>query len=373
MTRRGTSAAGLLCLTLASSGGLLLTAPSPAPDEWKRGSLASARLSPERLQAMEAAIRSGELKKIQSVVIARDGRLVYEGYFGGANAGTLMDVRSASKTVTSMLVGIAIDRGLLAGVQAKILSFFREKKPVANPDPRKEQMTVEDFLTMSSLLECDDWNDHSRGNEENMYTIEDWVKFTLDLPIKGFAPWAVKPQDSPYGRSFSYCTAGVFVLGQVVATAAKMPVERFAAETLFAPLDIRDAKWPFSPLGLAQTGGGLRLSSSDYAKLGQLYLDGGTWSGQRVVSEAWVRESVKPHVRIDDDTEYGYLWWLRSFGPPEKRQAAWAMQGNGGNKIVVLPALHMVVVVTSNNYNTRGMHEQTDRIVSEFVLGALKP
>ena len=104
-----------------------------------------------------------------------------------------------------------------------------------------------------------------------------------------------------------------------------------------------------------------------------LYLDGGARAGKRVVSEAWVKASVKPLVRIDDDTEYGYLWWLRSFGPPEKRQAAWAMQGNGGNKIVVFPALRMVVVVTSNNYNTRGMHEQTDRIVNEFVLGALEP
>jgi len=365
--------ARLLGLVLVCCRGFLAAADLPAADGWQRGSLEDAKLAPARFQALEAAVQSGELKKIQSVLVVRDGKLVYERYFNGADAGTLMDVRSASKTVTSILVGIAIDRGMLPGVEAKILPFFPEKRPLANPDPRKEQITVEDFLTMSSLLECDDWNDQSRGNEEKMYIIEDWVKFTLDLPIKGFAPWATRPKDSPYGRSFSYCTAGVFVLGQVVAKAAKVPVDRFAAETLFGPLGIRGATWPYSPLDLAQTGGGLRLASADYAKLGQLFLDGGSWAGKRVVSEAWVRESVKPHVRIDADTEYGYLWWLRSFGPKEKPHTAWAMQGNGGNKIVVLPALRMVVVVTSNNYNTRGMHEQTDRIVNDFVLGALEP
>jgi CubicO group peptidase (beta-lactamase class C family) len=367
--RRGAS---LALLALAVIPASVRAADGAAADEWRRGSLEAAKLSPAKLQAMEAAIRSGELKKIQSVVIVRDGQLVYEGYFNGTGPGTLMDVRSASKTVTSILAGIAIDRGLLAGVQTKVLPFFPEKKPLANSDPRKEQITVEDFLTMSSLLECDDWNNFSRGNEERMYPVEDWVKFALDLPIRGFPSWAGRPQDSPYGRSFSYCTAGVFVLGQVVAKAAKMPVERFAQQALFDPLGIREAQWPFSPLGLAQTGGGLRLTSSDYAKLGELYLDGGTWRGKRLVSEAWVKESIRPHVRVDDDTEYGYLWWLRSFGPPGKRQAAWAMQGNGGNKVVVLPALRMVVVVTSNNYNTRGMHEQTDRIVNE-VLGAVEP
>jgi CubicO group peptidase (beta-lactamase class C family) len=363
----------LLCLALTCLPGLLRAADLPVTDGWQRGSLEHARLAPARFHALEAAITSGELKKIQSVLVVRDGKLVYEGYFNGADARTLMDVRSASKTVTSMLVGIAIDRGMLSGAQAKIVPFFPDKQPLANPDRRKDQITVEDFLTMSSLLECDDWNDHSRGNEEKMYIIEDWVRFTLDLPIKGFAPWATRPQDSPYGRSFSYCTAGVFVLGQVVARAAKVPVDRFAAETLFAPLGIRNVKWPYSPLGEAQTGGGLRLASADFAKLGQLYLDGGSWAGKRVVSEAWVKDSVRPHVRIDADTEYGYLWWLRSFGPKEKPQVAWAMQGNGGNKIVVLPALRMVVVVTSNNYNTRGMHEQTDRILNEFVLAALEP
>jgi len=341
--------------------------------DWRRITQVEAGLSSAKLEALENAIRSGELKKIRSVLVARHGALAYEAYFNGTEASTPIDVRSAAKTVTSILVGIAIDQKKLSGVSARVLPFFPEKTPLANPDPRKEAITVEDLLTMSSLLECDDSNNFSRGNEERMYLIEDWAKFALDLPVKGFPPWETKPKDSPYGRSFSYCTAGVFLLGQVVAKAVRMPVDRFAADTLFGPLGVTEVRWPYSPLGLAQTGGGLRLTTRDYAKLGQLYLGGGMWNGKRIISADWIRESVRPHVRVDDDTEYGYLWWLRLFGPPNRKHAAYLMAGNGGNKVAVFPDLDMVVVVTSNNFNTKAMHEQTDRILSEYILPGLEP
>jgi CubicO group peptidase (beta-lactamase class C family) len=348
-----------------------LSAQGPPPD-WQRISASDAGLAAAKLDALESAIRSGELQKIRSVLVVRHSALAYEGYFNSTEASTTIDVRSAAKTVTSMLVGIAIDKKKIPGVSARVLQYFPEKLPLANSDPRKEAITVEDLLTMSSLLECDDENRFSRGNEERMYLIEDWAKFALDLPIKGFPPWETKPKDSPYGRSFSYCTAGVFLLGQVVAKATRMPVDQFAAETLLGPLGITDVHWPYSPLDLAQTGGGLRLTTRDYAKLGQLYLSGGLWNGKRLISAEWIRESVRPHVRVDGETEYGYLWWLRSFGTSDRKHAAYLMSGNGGNKVAVFPDLDMVVVVTSNNFNTKGMHEQTDRILSDFILAALE-
>lgn len=270
-----------------------------------------------------------------------------------------------------MLVGIAIDKGLLAGVDVPILPFFPDKQPVQNADPRKAKITIEDFLTMSSLLECDDWNDFSRGNEERMYVIEDWIQFTLDLPIKGFPSWVKKPSEAPYGRSFSYCTAGATTLGGVLDRATKTAVPEFAMKNLFAPLGIQKVDWKFSPLGLAQTGGGLGLKSRDLLKLGQLYLNGGVWNGSRIVSERWVKTSTQPHARVDDQTAYGYFWWLKSFESGEKSYPAFYMSGNGGNKVAVFPTLDMVAVPTSTNYNTRGMHEQTDKLLTDYILASL--
>src|SRR5438067_3351355 len=340
-------------------------------DDWSVATPADAGLSVTRLQALEEAIRSDEFKKITSVVIARHGKLAYERYFGDFNASSLMDPRSASKSVTSMAVGLAVEQKLLK-LDSPIVDFFPDKQPLQNPDQRKSKITVEDFLSMSSLLECDDWNDFSRGNEERMYLIEDWVRFTLDLPIKGFAPWATKPKDARYGRSFSYCTAGVFTLGAVLTKATHMPVEDFIQKNLFDPLGIHEKQWPYSPLGLAQTGGGLRLRSRDFLKLAQLYLNGGVWNGKRVVPAAWVQASTQPHAQIDENTNYGYLWWLKKFGPAEKKSPAFCMMGNGGNKICAFPDLDMTVVITSNNYSTRGMHEQTDKILSDYIVASVE-
>jgi len=326
-------------------------------------------LSQDRLKAMESAIRDGEFKKITSVLVARQGKLAYEAYFDEQGPDALRNTRSATKSITDILIGIALDKGQLKSVDAPVYAFFPEKR-IQNPDKRKQQITVEDFLTMSSLLECDDWNNFSRGNEERMYLIEDWLQFTLDLPIRGFAPWATRPQDSPYKRSFSYCTAGVFTLGRVMERATKTPVPDFANQNLFGPLGITKFKWPMSPLGEAQTGGGLEMRSRDLLKLAQLYSNNGMWQGRRIVSEAWVKNSTSPHAQIDDETDYGYLWWIKSFGQEGNSKRAYYMSGNGGNKVAVFPALDMVVVITSTNYNTKGMHEFTDKILADYIVPA---
>ncbi|MCI0354942.1 MAG: beta-lactamase family protein [Acidobacteria bacterium] len=366
---------GLLLSMLGSAGhgqeSRASFAPQPVEAGWTMASVESAGLSKTRLEAMEKAIRADEFKKITSVLIARDGKLVYEAYFDEPGVEGLRDTRSATKTITGMLVGIAIEKARLRGADSPVLPFFKDKGPFQNPDARKDRITVEDFLTMSSILECNDWNDFSRGNEERMYPMEDWLKFTLDLPIRGL-PWESKSKARPRERTFSYCTAGVFTLGQVVARATKQPAEEFAARHLFAPLAIQKAEWAFSPLGLAMTGGGLRLRSRDLLKLGQLYLNGGVWDGRRVVSEPWVKVSTHPHARINDSTEYGYLWWLKTWKSGDRQFPSYYMTGNGGNKVVVFPKLGMVVVLTSTNYNTRGMHEQTDKLLTDFILPAVE-
>lgn len=347
----------------------LVLSPSLLWATWPTADPASVGLDSARLTAMETAIGTEEFQNITSVLVARHGRLAYERYFEGTDATDLRDTRSVTKTITGMLVGIAMDRGHLSGVDARILSFF-PGRTVRNPDPRKDKITVEDFLTMGSLLECDDWNQFSRGNEERMYLIEDWVQFTLDLPIKGFPPWATKPEDTTHGRAFSYCTAGVSTLSAVLGKATGKSTEDFAREALFGPLGITDIQWQRAPLGMVQTGGGLRLRSRDLLKLGQLYADGGLWNGERIVSEAWVETSLEPRSTVREGMDYGYLWWLRTFTVGETSFEVALMSGNGGNKVAVVPDVGLVVVLTSTHYNSRGMHEQTDRLL-EDILGAL--
>jgi CubicO group peptidase (beta-lactamase class C family) len=340
--------------------------PADQGDGWPVTAAPTEKLAPEALGAIEGAIRRGDAKKIGSVLVARHGKLVYEAYFEG-DAATLRDTRSAGKSVTSLLTGIAIDQHKLPGVDARVFGYFADKRPYANPDPRKEQITVEDFLTMSSLLECDDWNDFSQGNEERMYLTEDWVKFTLDLPIKGFPPWVQRPKDAPFGRAFSYCTAGASTLGALLERVTHTSTQELAKKALFQPLGITKAEWPISPMGTAVTGGGLRMRSREWLAIAQMVADGGVWKGRRIVSEAWLEASTSPHAKVDEETEYGYLWWLASFGAEGKKAKAVFMSGNGGNKIGYVRDLGLTFAITSTNYNTKGMHEQTARILDDIV------
>ncbi len=360
--------------TLALSALLLVTPPAQArqADGWHRVAPETENASADALAAMDAAVRAGTFQQITSVLISRNGRLIHEAYFDDGGAEARRNTRSTTKSVTAMLAGAAIARGELA-LSTPVVPLIASWGPFDNPDPRKDAITVEDLLTMSSLLECDDENQFSRGNEERMYLVENWVGFAFDLPVRGFPAWVPRPEASPYGRAFSYCTAGVTSLGAAIQSATEQPLQAFAQDALFDPLGIEDAEWQFSPLGLAQGGGGLGLKSRDLLKLGQILLDGGRWNGAQVLPESFVAAMTSPHARVDDQRgDYGYLVWLPTYTVEGRPLKAFAMAGTGGNKVVVVPDLQAVVVITTTNYGVRNPHGLADALIAGHALAALR-
>lgn len=344
--------------------------------DWAEARPAALHLDEDALATLDQRIKKGDFQKITSILIARNGQLGFERYYDDGGVSALRNTRSVTKTVTSILTGIAIDQEHITGVDARLLPLLDRKTPPANPDPRKDAMQIEDVLTMSGPLECNDWNEYSRGNEERMYLIEDWVGFFVDLPIQGYPAWMPKPAEAPYGRSFRYCTAGVTTLGQVVQNAVKAPLPKFAEDNLFAPLGIQKAGWQFSPLGLAQGGGGLSLRSRDLLKLAQLYLDDGVYQGKRVVSAAWVKASSTPRAEVEAEPkiDYGYLWWLLDL-PLANGETIHtvAMNGTGGNTVLYVPSLNASIVVTTENYDVQGAPRLTLKLLSELVIPAILP
>ena len=322
-------------------------------------------------RALTEAIDAGTYGAVSSLWVERDGVVVYEHYFRGADRSTQHNMRSVGKTVTGMLVGIAIENGLIDDVDARVVSYFDDLRPFANNDERKESMTLEDLLTMSGPLECDDWNSFSRGNEERMYLVEDWSAFFLNLPIKNRPSWEVPADDGGFERLFAYCTAGAQLLGEIVERASNEPAAEFAARELFGPIGISDPKWNYASSGQAHLGGGLELSTGDWARLGRLYVNDGRVGDVQVVSEDWVDASLADYVLIDESTNYGYLWWRPRYAVGGATYTANMMTGSGGNKVYALPEFGIVVVITKNDFRDRDAHATAEALFREQVVDRL--
>jgi CubicO group peptidase (beta-lactamase class C family) len=317
---------------------------------------------------LDEALEHGDFGRIKSVVVTQSGVVVHEWYAGGVTSETPQNTRSATKTITGLLVGIAIQRGHIKDVRTPVSAFLKMGNTISHPDPRKDEITVEDLLTMSSCLECDDSNSFSTGNEERMYLSEHWTDFALNLPVRGYPPWVTRPEDSPYGRTFSYCTAGVVLLGAVLREAIGRNVEDFAADHLFGPLGIETVQWARTSDGVPMTGGGLQMKALDLATLGGLSLSGGRHEGRQIVPERWMIDSVRAHVEVDEQTSYGQLWWIKSLPGPAGPVSSHYMAGAGGNRVAVFPELGIVAVVTSANFGKPDAHEVTERLLVRHVV-----
>lgn len=332
--------------------------PEDVADGFAVGSVRDTDLDSARIDTMVRRLVAGAYPDVHSVLIVKDGRLVVEEYFYEYDREALHQLRSATKSFVSALVGIAIDQGLIAGVETPVLPYFEEEYgPIEHLTDAKRRITVGDVLSNRSGLACDDWNPESPGNEGKMVQSGDWVAFALNLPM------ATEP-----GTVARYCSAGTKILGRLVEKASGMPLETFAERHLFDPLGIEEYEWRFDPdSSSSETFTQMYLRPRDMAKFGVLFLNGGRWKGRQVISEEWVETSTARHATVGD-TAYGYLWWRPYLNVSGGRHYAIAAQGNGGQEIYLWPDLDMVVVLTGGNYN-RSSH--TNRLFIDHILPPL--
>jgi CubicO group peptidase (beta-lactamase class C family) len=359
--------AGKKCLMVARFivlSGTAITAVSAA--EWQTATPQSVGADPIPLKQLGEAIAGGNFPKTTSVLIVFRDRLIYERYFGDGGPDLLNDTRSATKSITSLAVGAAIRDRKIPAMSAPAFEFLSDLAPFRNDTPLKREITVEDLLTMSSALACDDNVDASPGNEDRMHEQQRWARWAVDLPTKQ------DYQRDATGRGpFSYCTVGVFLLGQVLQRATRVPVDQYIEQTILQPLGISKWEWPRSPTGEVMTGGGLRLRSRDLARIGWMLVNGGRSGEHSIVPAEWVSAATTVHVKANSEQGYGYLFWQRTYASKCGAISGWYMSGNGGNAVVVLSDFGAAIVITRTNYNTRGMHQQTVDLLEQYVLPAL--
>ena len=350
--------AALVSITLTSSR----SSPQPSmsnlvhdSDYWPTGGW---RISTPEEQGMDSELLAKMFEHIDqkhinlhSVLIVRNGYIVAEAYFHPYTADTPHQIASVTKSVIDILLGIAIDRGSIRGVDQPLLDFFPGRS-IANVDARKQAITLEHLLTMTSGLDCKDRS----GTDEQMQQSSGWVQYILDLPM------AHVP-----GTQFSYCSGGPHLLSAVLEKATGLKTRDFANVRLFTPLGIRaasDIEWGSDPQGYTLGGYGLYLTPRNMAKLGYLYLKQGQWAGQQIVPSQWVTASLTTHSIWTDEgrRDYGYLWWLYP------AHSYYSMMGMAGQQVHILPKRHMVVVFTAaiNPSDEKVL----DPLLTDFIMPA---
>jgi CubicO group peptidase (beta-lactamase class C family) len=378
--RRLGFAAGLLFAASAPGWGQAGPAcgtPSALDDGWTIATPESVDLDGARLCAIAARLKETEAN-VHAVVIVRHGKLVFEQYFPGPDerwdvagqfdhdATTRHDMRSASKSVISLLVGITIDRKLIASVDEPVVKFYPEYAAVKSPG--WDQVALRHLLTMSSGMQWNEnlgWND-PKNDEPHLGNEADPIRYILSKPI-------AKPPDSLW----TYNGGSTDLLGNITERASGKPLEAFAREVLFQSLGITDFEWKTYPKnGKIAPAIGLRLRPRDAAKIGQLVLNRGTWAGKPIVSPEWIEQSLRPRFQAIGYFSglffYGRQWWLGRSVVQEKEVKWIAAMGSGGQRIFIVPDRDLVVMTTSGLYFEPHQGDGALDMLTNYILPSVR-
>ena len=315
--------------------------PKELKDGWKTSNLKSQNIDTIRIYHLFNQAQKGP-NKLHSILLIKNNQIIIEEYFNGHSANKQHDLRSVTKSIRSILMGIAIDKGCIDHVDDPISKYIKSPVPIKNLDKRKDKITIRHLLTMSTGLDCNDWDKKSKGQEDKVYKKKDWLQYTLDLPMV----------NEP-GTVSNYCSMGAIMISEIISQASGMTIDNFAEKYLFKPLGIDNVSWGHtSNKENIPSGKRLYMTSRDMAKIGQLILKYGKWNKKQVVSEKWIEESTSPKTKITE-IDYGYLWWNIPFKANGKMFVFKTATGNGGQYIMVLPELDMVAIFTGGAYNSQ--------------------
>lgn len=315
------------------------TPPPDLNDGLNVASAESVGIDKNDLEILTQRILNDNSVYLRSLILIKNGHLIYEGFFHGARRDDRYTIYSVSKTFTSALIGIAIDKGFIKTVDQAMLPFFPEYKNMIN-DPLKKSIKIHHLLSLSSGI---DWDESTYSYEDRrnihvqMEMTNDWIRFILQRPMR----------DKP-GDRWLYNTGNVQLLSALIKKATGLYLHEFAEKHLFGPLEIENYYWNTDPSGYTCAGGsdgGLRLKTRDVAKLGCLYTNKGMWNGKRILSEAWIEKSTRGYITMRRDRQYGYLWFVGIDKTYEQPYKFFYHTGSGGHLLMVYPELNLVVVI----------------------------
>ena len=318
------------------------------------------------LKEMEKRIAKDSFPNTHSVLISRKGKVVYENYFDGYNSNIPHQMKSASKTISSAIVGIAKDKELFKNVEQSIFEFLPHKYQT-HKDSLKSKINIQSLLTMSSGIDAIDYginaNPKSPAVEDNFQMTKDWTETILNS----------KMINSPNTKA-NYGSANPYLLGVAMDSIVSESLALFMDQNLFRPLKISNYVIQSDLKGIPYFGGGMYLTPKDMLKFGELYLNKGKWGSKRILSKKWIKNSFENYRNLENVPEkngYGYLWWHNTYETKRKQIKSIEARGNGGQYIFVLPSLKTVVIVTAGNYRN-GKTQQPEMIFEKYILPYLK-
>ncbi|WP_299387494.1 serine hydrolase [uncultured Lacinutrix sp.] len=336
--------------------------------DWKIGGFKNDKNNTSilKLTEMEYLISKDSFPNTHAVVISKKGKIEYENYFDGYNSNIPHDMKSASKSISSAIVGIAKDKLLFNSVKQSIFDFLPEKYQTRK-DSLKTKIDIQSLLTMSSGIDAIDYginaNPKSSATENNYQRTPDWIEAILK------APMIHKPNTNA-----NYGSANPALLGVAMDSVISEPLELFIDKFLFQKLKISNYIIQTDLRDKPYFGGGMYLTPKDMLKFGELYLNKGKWQSKRIISKKWVKKSFKNYRNLENVTDkngYGYLWWHNTYQINGKNIKSIEARGNGGQYIFVIPCLQTVVVITSGNYRN-GKTQQPEIIFEEYILPYLE-